>query len=72
MRISVIAIAPVILALGLTACASPSGGSADDLRKLEEECTARGGILEARGEQTGRPRTDNVCEIRGVSRLPRS
>lgn len=74
MRFSVAAVAPAVLFLGLAACASAPGGSgyADDLRKLEEECAARGGILQARGEQTGRARTDNVCEIRGVSPLPRS
>ena len=41
------------------------------LRQLEADCTARGGILTPTQQQTGRPQTDNACRITGgASRIP--
>ena len=64
---TLIATAPVVLALALSACAS--GETTDryntDLRQLADDCRARGGILAPTGQQSGRPQVDNVCEIRG-------
>jgi len=55
-------------AAALSACASegaPIAGYNDELRQLERDCTARGGILAPTGAQTGRPQTENVCKITG-------
>jgi len=68
-----IVLAPAVLILGLAACASTATGSrySDELRQLEEDCAARGGILAPSGQQTGRPQTDNICKISGgATRLP--
>jgi hypothetical protein len=66
--------APVVLFLGLTACASTDGTSrySEELRQLNEDCAARGGILAPTGGGiTGRPQTDNICKISGgATRLP--
>lgn len=61
----------------LSGCASQGGsipGYNDDLRRLEQDCAARGGILTATGVQTDRPQTDNVCKITGgqSGRIPPS
>jgi hypothetical protein len=69
----VILVLPAVLTLALAACAPTAGSSPnnDDQRALAAECEARGGILVATGQQTGRPRVDNVCRISGgASRLP--
>jgi hypothetical protein len=69
-----IAVAPALLGLILSACAAGTGAQssyASDERRLAEDCRARGGILVPTGQQTGRPQTDNVCEIRGqAARAP--
>jgi hypothetical protein len=66
--------APAVLVLGLAACASDGGTSrySEELRQLNEDCAARGGILvPSGGPTTGRPQTDNICKISGgASRLP--
>lgn len=63
--------APLALVLGLTACAgAPVDRYSDALKRLSDDCEARGGILSPTGEQSGRPQTDNVCRITGgASRL---
>jgi hypothetical protein len=69
----VIFVIPAVLMLALAACAPTVGSSPnnEDFRTLVAECQARGGILVATGQQTGRPRVDNVCRISGGgSRLP--
>lgn len=61
------------LAASLGGCATSSSESVynNDLQQLEQECTARGGILTSTGQLTGRARTDNVCRITGnASRVP--
>ena len=64
------AIAPVFLLL-IAGCASTDGNSGDaELQRLTADCTARGGIIEATGRQTGRPQLDNTCRVIGSSRLP--
>ena len=71
MRIA-LALAPLALALSVAACAtSPGTGRYEtELKQLADECQARGGILVATGQQSGRPQNDNVCEIRsGGGRL---
>ncbi|MGZ9100010.1 MAG: hypothetical protein ACXW3O_09925 [Brevundimonas sp.] len=64
--------APAALLLALAACAPTTGMSRyeTELRQLSENCEARGGILSPTGQHTGRPQTDNVCQITGgASRL---
>lgn len=62
-------------ALVLTAasgCAPTTGSNtyATETQRLSADCTARGGILTATGQVTGRPQLDNVCRITGgASRL---
>ena len=60
-------IAPIALGLALSACVSNGGVSRYDseFQRLAESCRERGGILAPTGGQSGRPQTDNVCEIRG-------
>lgn len=65
--------APVVLILGLAACASTGTSRySEELRQLDADCRARGGILAPTGgPTTGRPQTDNVCKITGgASRIP--
>ena len=63
------------LALAVSACASPGSrpnGYAAELARLEESCTARGGILTPVeiGRQVGRPQTEYACRINdGGTRL---
>ncbi len=56
-------------ALAVSACASTPGSRttyAQELDRLTADCRERGGILTPVGSPTsGRPQTDNVCEIRG-------
>lgn len=70
---------PLVLALALaaplvlSACASnrslPTYG--EELKQLEADCTARGGILTPTGNQSSRPQTDYACKITGgASRIP--
>jgi len=70
---------PLVLALvlaaplALSACASgrtlPTYGQ--ELKQLEADCNARGGILTPTGSQTSRPQTDYACKITGgASRIP--
>ena len=66
-------LAAVIAPLALSACATgrtlPTYQQEYD--KLDAECTARGGILTPSGAQTGRPQTDNICQINGpATRIP--
>ena len=67
-------IAPLAFALALSACASQTTGTdryTSELDRLAESCRERGGILAPTAGQTGRPQTDNVCEIRGqTARAP--
>ncbi len=61
---------PVLAALTLAACASSGAQSrySQDYTQLREDCAARQGILTPiTGAMTGRPQTDNACEIRGAS-----
>jgi hypothetical protein len=65
--------ASLALMLMLAACSTTGGTNTyeTELRKLSDDCQARGGILVATGQQSGRPQNDNVCEIRGGGgRLP--
>lgn len=61
--------------LTLAACAStgrePRASYQSELEQLAADCRARGGILAPiPGAYTGRPQTENVCEIRsGGGRL---
>lgn len=54
--------------LGLAACAGsgrPVEGYGAATDRLAAECQARGGILQATGQSTGRAETDNICKITG-------
>ncbi len=65
--------APAALLLVLAACAPTTGTNryAEELRQLSADCEARGGILVASGQHTGRPQTENFCRISGsASRVP--
>lgn len=68
---TLIAFAPFALVVGLAGCATTAGDSYnDELKRLSDDCEARGGILSPTGQQSGRPQTDNVCRITGgASRL---
>lgn len=63
------------LALVASACASQGSrpnGYAAELARLEQSCTARGGILTPAevGHQVGRPQTEYACKINdGGTRL---
>jgi hypothetical protein len=61
-------------ALGLSACATGSGGPSyhqREMARLRSECDARGGILLPSGANSGEAALDNACEIRGgVQTLP--
>lgn len=58
-------LAPAALLL-LSACAGTSGGGyANDIERLSDSCTARGGILTPTGETTGRVETEYACKING-------
>ena len=72
MRAAVILAALAVpLALGACATGRTVPTYQQDLDKLESECTARGGILTPSGAQTGRPQTDNICQINGpATRIP--
>lgn len=64
----------LVAALALSACATPREpfpSYGEQLDTLRQACAARGGILTPiAGATTGRPQTDNACEIRGgASRL---
>jgi putative hemolysin len=68
-----IALASTALALTLAACAASPGQDryTSEFDKLSADCQARGGILAPTSQQTGRPQTDNVCELRnGGGRIP--
>ncbi len=63
---------PTLLLMAVAGCAPTTGGDhyTNELQRLTEQCSARGGILSPTGEQSGRPQTDNVCKITGgASRL---
>jgi hypothetical protein len=63
----------VVLALAVSACAATgAGGFGDKTAELTAQCRDRGGVLVPSGQPaTGRPETDNVCQIHGgASRLP--
>jgi hypothetical protein len=64
--------APAALLFALAACAPTVNGDqhASEYQRLSDQCEARGGILAPTGQQTGRPQTENVCQITGgASRL---
>jgi hypothetical protein len=66
-------IGALALTAGVAGCASTTPNESYDtqLRQLEADCTARGGILTPTQQQTGRPQTDNACRITGgASRIP--
>jgi hypothetical protein len=70
MRILTLA-APVLVLLAAGCAPTAQGNRAyNDLQRLTDECTARGGIIAATGQQTGQPQLDNTCRIVGASRLP--
>lgn len=72
MRVLTLA-APVLFLLAAACAPTANSNSGDtELEQLAAECTARGGILQATGSQTGRPQLDNTCRITGASRLPPS
>lgn len=61
------------LATALSACASTGERSRPDTTvELAAKCRERGGILVPTGRpSTGRPETDNACQITGAaSRIP--
>ena len=61
------------LAAALSACASTGQTMrADTTAELAAQCRERGGILVPTGRPpTGRPETDNACQINGgASRIP--
>jgi len=67
-------ILPALALFAATAgCASTgarAGGYAEEMAKLEQDCTARGGILTSTGVASGRPQTEFACTIRdGGTRL---
>ena len=66
MRIALF-VAPVALAVGLSACASGMGETRyeTEYQRLAADCAARGGVLSPTGSQSGRPQLDNVCKITG-------
>ncbi len=59
----------VVSATALSACASTGqavGGLGDTTAELAAQCRERGGILVPSGRPpTGRPQTDNACQING-------
>ncbi|RZJ28426.1 MAG: hypothetical protein EON85_08990 [Brevundimonas sp.] len=62
-----------VLATALSACASTGERtSPDTTSELAAKCRERGGILVPTGRpSTGRPETDNACQINGgASRIP--
>lgn len=65
----ILSAAVVGAALTASACASTSGSHPtyqQELDRLTADCRERGGILTPVGApNSGRPQTDNVCEIRG-------
>jgi len=71
MRITPSLIAPVVLAVALTAtlsaCASDGTRSrySQDMDRLTAECTAREGILQPTGATSGEAARDYACVIRG-------
>jgi hypothetical protein len=73
-RVLIATLVAASFSAGLSACAGgpPQENYISRTEKLADECRARGGILAATGAQTGRPETDNVCNITGgATRLPR-
>ena len=70
MRVLILAAAG---ALALSACASTGDdGRPDTTAELAAQCRERGGVLVPTGRpSTGRPETDNACQINGgASRIP--
>jgi len=65
---TLIAFTPILLGLALSACSTAGTDTyVSDVRRLSDDCQARGGILAPTGNQSGRAATDNVCEIRGAT-----
>ncbi len=62
-------LAPAALLAGCAADGALNSYDAD-LRRLSDDCVARGGVLSPTGATTGRPETDNVCRIVGATRIP--
>ena len=65
----------VVLATAVSACAStgqPTEGFGATTAELAAQCRERGGVLVPTGRpSTGRPQTDNACQINGgASRIP--
>lgn len=64
-------IALSVPALFLAACASTSGDNPSyqaELEQLREECTARGGVLQAISDTiTAHPRADYACRMQDVN-----
>lgn len=61
------------VATALSACASTGENTyANSTAELAAQCRERGGILVPTGRpSTGRPETDNACQINGgASRIP--
>lgn len=61
------------IALTTSACASTGGQNTyrQDMAKLEQDCTSRGGILQPTGAMTGRPETEYACRITTPTRINR-
>lgn len=61
------------IALTTAACASTGGQNTyrQDMDKLEQDCTRRGGILQPTGALTGRPETEYACRILNPTRIDR-
>ena len=63
----------LVAGLALSACSSTGADNRYEtaLRRLADDCQARGGILVPAGPQsTGRPETDNACRLTSASRIP--
>ena len=58
----------------LAACAANPRPRDDDIDRLMAECEAKGGILVPRPGPpvSGNERANQLCEIRGATRIPRS
>ena len=65
----VLRILVVVGVAAVAACAPTTGATTggSDLRRLGDDCRARGGVLVPTGAMSGEVARDNACEIRGAA-----
>lgn len=53
----------IVTALAASACATSPTDYNAEMRRLEDACQARGGIMTPTGLQSGNPARDSICKM---------